>query len=176
VRIIAGRLKGQIFDTPNGHTTHPMSEKVRGALFNILGDVEDLTILDVFGGSGGLSLEAISRGASYATIIESDRNAQMTIRDNISRFGLTEQIKPIYANASSWMKHNREKKFDIVIADPPYNKLQHDLIESLGPFVEKDGLLVLSWPKNERMPKFPDLKLLERKDYGDAQLIFYSLI
>ena len=176
MRIIAGRLKGQIFDTPGGHTTHPMSEKVRGGMFNIFGDIEGLTVLDVFAGSGGLSLEAISRGAAYATAIDSDHNAQMTMKENVSRFGLEDKIKLVSANASTWLKNNRELKFDIIIADPPYNKLQHDLVESLGRHLNKEGLLVLSWPGHERQPKFSDLKLISRKDYGDAQLIFYSLI
>jgi 16S rRNA (guanine966-N2)-methyltransferase len=176
MRIIAGKLKGQIFDTPHGHATHPMSEKVRGALFNILGDIEDLSILDAFGGSGGLSLEAISRGAASVIIIESDRNAQMTIRDNISRFGLNDSIKLISASVGAWIKTNEDFRFDIIICDPPYNKLQKELINSLTSHLKDDGLLILSWPGHERLPKLEKVRLVERKDYGDAQLIFYRLI
>ena len=112
MRIISGTLKGQIFDTPQGHRTHPMSEKIRGALFNILGDIEGLKILDAFGGSGGISLEAISRGAGKVTIVENDRIAQRTIEHNVAKFGLEDKITLISANVSSWMNKNPDQKFD----------------------------------------------------------------
>jgi 16S rRNA (guanine966-N2)-methyltransferase len=72
VRIIAGSLKGRTFSEPHGHRTHPMSEKVRGALFNALGDIEGLTFLDAFAGSGALSFEAASRGAKSVIAIDKD--------------------------------------------------------------------------------------------------------
>ncbi len=176
MRIISGKFKGQTFDTPNGHKTHPMSEKIRGALFNILGDIEGLSILDIFGGSGGISLEAASRGASKITIVENDRIAQRTIQHNIARFGLEDNITLISANASSWMNKNPNEKFDIVIADPPYDKLQYDLVERLYTLLNDHGLLILSWPTKDNQIRINNLKLLDRKDYGDAQLIFYRLI
>ena len=176
MRIISGTLKGQIFDTPQGHRTHPMSEKIRGALFNILGDIEGLKILDAFGGSGGISLEAISRGAGSVTIVENDRIAQRTIEHNVAKFGLEDKITLISANVSSWMNKNPNQKFDLVIADPPYDKLQYDLVEKLYTLLDDQGLLILSWPGKDRQIRMSHLKLVDRKDYGDAQLIFYSLI
>jgi len=176
VRIIAGTLKGQTFDTPSGHKTHPMSEKIRGALFNILGDIEGLSVLDAFGGSGGISFEAISRGASIVKIIENDRTAQKTIENNISKLNLQDKITLISANVSSWMNKNPNEKFDLVIADPPYDKLQYDLIEKLYTLLSDRGLLVLSWPVNDDQIRMNHLELVDRKNYGDAQLIFYRLI
>ena len=176
MRIIAGTLKGQIFETPSGHKTHPMSEKIRGALFNILGDINGLEVLDAFGGSGGISFEAISRGADHVTIIESDRTAQKTIANNISKLNLGDKVTLVSANVSSWMNKNPNTKFDLVIADPPYDKLQYDLIERLYALLNKDGLLVLSWPGNDDQIRMHHLEMVDRKNYGDAQLIFYRLI
>ncbi|MEI7758872.1 MAG: RsmD family RNA methyltransferase [bacterium] len=176
MRIISGTLKGQIFETPSGHKTHPMSEKIRGALFNILGDIDGLKILDAFGGSGGISLEAISRGAGSVTIVENDRIAQKTIENNISKLNLGDRVTLVSANVSSWMNKNPNEKFDLVIADPPYDKLQYDLIEKLYTLLSDEGLLVLSWPGNDDQIRMNHLKLVDRKNYGDAQLIFYSLI
>ena len=67
MRIIAGSLGGRVFKAPSGHRTHPMSEKIRGAIFNALGDISDLTVLDAFTGSGALCFEAVSRGVANAT-------------------------------------------------------------------------------------------------------------
>src|ERR1700733_7722884 len=99
MRIIAGKLGGRSFDSPGTDKTHPMSDKMRGALFNILGDVDDLIVLDAFGGSGALSLEAVSRGARSAIIMDSDRRAQQTIQENIQSLGLQDQIQLVNAGA-----------------------------------------------------------------------------
>src|SRR3954464_3149409 len=95
MRIIAGRLGGRQFNSPKGHRTHPMSEKGRGALFNALGDISGLTVLDAFAGSGALSFEAISRRAASVLAIDSDKNAQRAIAENIASLGLSRQVKLI---------------------------------------------------------------------------------
>jgi 16S rRNA (guanine966-N2)-methyltransferase len=75
MRVIAGFLGGRNFDSPGGHRTHPMSDKVRGAVFGVLGDIKGLSVLDAFAGSGALSIEAVSRGAKYAVAIDVDKRA-----------------------------------------------------------------------------------------------------
>src|SRR4051812_43097697 len=99
MRIIAGTMGGRTFSSPHGHRTHPMSDKMRGALFNTLGDIGGLTILDAFAGSGALSFEAVSRGARHATAIDSDRSAQQTITENIRSLSLNKHVKLIKASA-----------------------------------------------------------------------------
>src|SRR6266404_7522519 len=105
MRIIAGTLKGREFKSPRGHKTHPMSDKVRGALFNVLGDIEDLTFLDAFAGSGALAFEAISRGAKSVTAIDRDNSAHEVLEQN-SRELCPRQVKVIKANAGGWSNHN----------------------------------------------------------------------
>src|SRR5438552_2637594 len=131
MRIIAGHLSGRQFDSPHGHRTHPMSEKIRGALFNALGDISDLSILDCFGGSGALSFEAISRGAADAVIVEIDKTVHKTISSNIQNLGLQGSIKAIRANVSSWSDHNPTQQFDLVLCNPPFDGLNLQLIQKL---------------------------------------------
>jgi len=174
MRIIAGSLGGRRFASPHGHRTHPMSDKMRGALFNALGDIEGLTVLDAFAGSGALSYEAVSRGAAKATAIEIDATAQRTIAENIHSLHITGKVKLIRASASGWLNTNDES-FDIVIADPPYDKVQLDLLKRLARRVKPEGLFVLSLPPGVN-PEIDGFKQLSVKDYGDGQLIFYRAL
>lgn len=175
MRIISGNLGGRSFQSPKGHRTHPMSERARGALFNMLGDIQGLTVLDAFAGSGALSLEAISRGASHATAIDIDKNAAAVIDSNAQSLGIDNQIKVIRANASGWSDNNPEETFDIVLLDPPHDKLQLPTIQKLARHTRPGGLLVLSWPGKKTAPAIKGLDHIATKDYGDMQLITYRL-
>jgi 16S rRNA (guanine966-N2)-methyltransferase len=119
MRIIAGTLKGREFKSPHGHKTHPMSEKVRGALFNVLGDIEGLEFLDAFAGSGALAFEAASRGAKSIIAIDKDTSAHKTIDQNVKELRLQKLVHVSKANTAGWSIHNMEKKFDIVIRRTP---------------------------------------------------------
>lgn len=176
MRIIAGTLGGRNFDSPGSFKTHPMSDRVRGALFNVLGDIEGLTVLDAFGGSGALSFEAISRGAKRALVIESDRAAQKTIASNIQELDVGDKVKLIQATANAWFATSTADTFDLVLCDPPYNDLQLALIKRLTGRVVPQGLLVLSWPGANNPPQLLKLQLISQKNYGDAQLAFYRKI
>lgn len=176
MRVIAGRLGGRMFDTPGTFKTHPMSEKVRGALFNMLGDIGGLTVLDAFAGSGALSFEALSRGAASALAIDNDTIAQKTIQANTRKLGLQRQLTLIKAPAAAWISTNVDVQFDLVLCDPPYNDLQQTLIAKLANYVRRPkGILVLSWPGGQETPTLPGLQKLAHREYGDAQLQFYQV-
>lgn len=174
MRIIAGRLKGREIKTPKGHRTHPMAEKVRGALFNALGDVEGLSVLDAYAGSGALAFEVLSRGAKFAQLVEKDFNAYETIKQNISELGLSAQAKATRANISSWSS-NSSDKFDIVICDPPFDKLNRDVISGLSKHLNPNGLMVLSFTGREPVPTVNGVVVVDSRIYGDAALAFYRL-
>ena len=174
MRIIAGELKGQQFQAPHGHKTHPMSDKMRGALFNILGDIEGLTFLDAFAGSGALAFEAASRGAVKVVALENERAAQASIDKNIKDLHLQKKVHLSKANAGGWSIHNMEHQYDILLLDPPYDDLQTNLMQRLiNRHIAPGGLAVLSYPGKEHSPKFEGVKIVENKNYGDGQLIFY---
>lgn len=173
MRIIAGDLGGRQFDAPKGSKTHPMSDRARGALFNVLGDVSGLSILDPFAGSGALSFEAVSRGAGTTTTIEQDRTAQQVIDSNLKTLGLEGKVKLVKANAGSWLQTNPDASFDIALCDPPYNDLQPRLVERLAKTVKPDGIFVLSWPVGQELPSLPNMELLDHRQYSNLTLAFY---
>lgn len=174
MRIIAGSLGGRKFNSPRTNATHPMGDKVRGALFNILGDIDGLSVLDAFAGTGAIGFEAISRGAASVTAIENDRSAQATIAENKKLLGIGEQLRLVATTAGNWHKTTDDAQmFDLVILDPPYQQLQQETLKQLATRVSADGLLIVSWPLGEEPMEFDGFMQIERRSYGDAQLIFY---
>lgn len=174
MRVISGRLGGQNFEAPHGHRTHPMSEKVRGAIFGALGDINGLTVLDPFSGSGALAIEAISRGAEQAVAVEVDKGAHTIIQKNIDKLGINKQIKVVRAYANAWSTRHQIQKFDLIFLDPPYDKIPFRDLNSMPRHLKNDGVLVLSWPAKADWYPFAGLELMQSKSYGDATLHFYK--
>ncbi len=172
MRIIAGSLGGRQFNSPHGQKTHPMSDKVRGALFNALGDISGLTVLDAFAGSGALSFEAISRGAKSALAIDSDQAAQRAISENVKSLNLASNVKLVKASVNAWLSTTNQD-FDIVVADPPYDNLQPDVLAKLAERAKRGGLIVFSLPPGANFQLPATYQQLSTKSYGDAQLKFY---
>lgn len=175
MRVISGTLGGQKFQSPHSEHIHPMSEKIRGAIFNALGDIEGLTVLDVFAGSGALSIEAISRGASSAVAIDSDRKAQENIKANIHRLEIVDQVQVIGASASVWLNQN-EQNFDIVIMDPPYDRVDVSLVEQIAHSTKPQGIVIISLPISITLELADSFELLSSKTYGSAKLVFYRRV
>jgi 16S rRNA (guanine966-N2)-methyltransferase len=151
-----------------------MSDKVRGAIFGVLGDIKGLTVLDAFAGSGALSIEAISRGAKSALAIEVDKRAHAIITDNIQALGIEDRIKAIRAFAGAWSTRHQAELFDLIFVDPPYDNIPYRDLKSLPRHLADGGTLVLSWPGSMEPLKFEGLTAVQAKNYGDAQLVFYQ--
>lgn len=167
-------MKGRQLHSPHGHKSHPMSDKMRNALFNTLGDIEGLTVVDAFAGSGALAFEAASRGASKVIAIEKDRAAHTVIDRNLHELRLGATVQVTRANTAGWSIHNMEKTFDILLLDPPYDDLQLNLLQRLiKRHVKPGGLAVLSLPGKMDIPAFIQTEVAAEKNYGDSQLVFY---
>ncbi len=175
MRIITGYLKGRTFEAPHGHRTHPMSEKMRGAIFNLLGDITGMTIFDTFAGSGAIAFEAISRGAKSAVATDITRESYETMQQNIKLLGIVNQVKVVRANASGWSDNNVSARFDLVVADPPYDDIQQHLLQKLALHVKNEGLYILSLPPKASVD-IEGFKSLAVKEYGDSTLHFYRKI
>ncbi len=177
MRIIAGKFGGRILKSPDKSSTHPMSERVRAALFNILGEeLEGAKVLDAFAGSGALGLEALSRGASYATFIEKDRKSQAVIAENIKSLGVDDNSKLIKTTVNNWHQTADESlKYNIIFADPPYHDMQLSTVSKLVKHLQPDGLVILSHPGRGSVPSVQGVVVVDNRSYGDAALAFYRL-
>lgn len=151
-----------------------MSEKIRGAIFNALGDIEGLTVLDAFAGTGAISIEAISRGAAEAVALDSDKKAARTIKENIALLGLEDKMRSSLIFAHSWSRRNQKKQFDIVVLDPPFGAVEPKELLQLGNHCKTGGIIVLSLPPDTGfLYASSQRELLSHKRYGDAELFFY---
>lgn len=172
MRIISGEFKSRILKDPKGHRTHPMSEKMLGALFNSLADVNGLTVLDAFAGTGAIGIEALSRGAARVYATEIDTDAFEVLKHNRDLITDEERMSVHRANVKSWLK-NEDMVFDLIIADPPYDAIGMNALDACAEHVKSGGVLVLSLPIAEHM-NFKKLKLIDEKRYGTAKLVFYK--
>ncbi len=176
MRIIAGEYKNLQLATPSGNKTHPMGERIRGAVFNSLGArLVGATVLDAFAGTGALGIESISRGAKSATLVENDKLANRVIRENVNRLSASDQAKITLfpASVGKFIEENPWAKFDIIFADPPYNKLPASLLQQLPDLLANGGVLILSVPKKQEAISLPGLDMTRSATYADARICYY---
>jgi 16S rRNA (guanine(966)-N(2))-methyltransferase RsmD len=122
IRIIAGKLKGRKIRVPQGRSVRPTAERVREALFSILGDrVSGARVLDAYSGSGALGFEALSRGAERVVFLEADRSVARLVEENAATLGISARCTIHPTEAAAWLSSGREERpFDLILADPPY--------------------------------------------------------
>ncbi len=175
IRLIAGKFGGRTLKTPPGSRTKPMGERIRGALFNIIGEeIKDARVLDAFAGTGSLGLEALSRGASQAVFIERDRIAGIVLNENINSLQVQDKTKLIQAGVAAWIENNQDQQFDIIFADPPYHDTQLSTVKRLFSLLKPNGLMVLSYPGRGEAPHGTNgVVVVDNRSYSDAALTFY---
>jgi 16S rRNA (guanine966-N2)-methyltransferase len=174
MRIIAGELGGRTLVAPKTQATRPMTDKVRAALFDILGPVDGLTVLDAYAGSGALGFEALSRGAQQVVAIESARPALAAINQNRQSLGLEWGHILQASTVESWLARSPAQTFNVIMADPPYSQLKPDVIAKLGARLAAGGILVLSHSQQVPALTVEGLELMTTKLYGDSRLSFYK--
>jgi 16S rRNA (guanine966-N2)-methyltransferase len=176
VRIVAGSRKGHRIDAPRGAVTRPTSDRVREAVFSILGSVEGAQVLDLFAGSGAMGLEALSRGAAGCVFVESDRQAARVIQSNLEKLRLTGAVV-VARDAAAVLREElvRERRYDLVLADPPYEEWerQEPTLAQLVPTVLADDGLVVVETAERTEPALP-LALVTTRRYGSARITVYS--
>lgn len=174
VRIISGRFGGRKIEAPDTSRTHPMSERVRNALFNsIASDIPGAAMLDAFAGTGAIGLEALSRGAREVTFIERDRIAQKVLASNIAALGVQDHTTIIRTSVSNWLETSRAPTFDLIVADPPYHDTQFSTITRLFGLLKPGALMVLSHPGRGEIPTKTGVVVVDNRSYGNAFLTFY---
>jgi 16S rRNA (guanine966-N2)-methyltransferase len=170
VRIVAGELGGRRLTAPPGSATRPTADRVREALFSILGDVAGARVLDLYAGSGALGIEALSRGAAAAVFVDSSQAAVAAIRRNLSELGLEAPVRR--RDALDYLAGAvGEDPYDLVFADPPYDsalRVATGLAERLPPLLTADAVIVTE--SNKRAPLELPFPLLRERSYGDTRI------
>ena len=179
MRVIAGSARRLTLVTPKGNVTRPTSDKVKETLFNILADrLYDVRFLDLFSGSGGIGIEALSRGASRCTFIEKDRNAVSCIKKNLATTGF-ENAATIYPYDVRTCLNNIETfgGYDIVFMDPPYGMgIEKDVLSLLSgsDIIKKDSLIIVESSSTTRFDYLDDLGFdaVRIKEYKNNKHVF----
>jgi 16S rRNA (guanine966-N2)-methyltransferase len=177
MRIIAGSRKGRRIAAPPGLDTRPTGDRVREAVFNLVGPVDGARVLDLYAGSGAMGLEALSRGAEHATFVERDRVAAATILRNAETLGLEDAATLRREDARRVLASDAAAGtlYDLVLVDPPYRMLPGllpDLGRLLPPVVTADGLVVVESEAREE-PELP-LPLRTSRRYGSVRITLFE--
>ena len=186
MRIVSGKFKGRPIATPKGRGTRPTADRTREALFNILAHAEwspaidGARVVDLFAGSGGLGLEAMSRGAAFCLFVETDSAARGAIRTNVEALQLTGATRVHRRSATSLgnIPPNIGGAFDFAFLDPPYHKgLAEPCLTELsnGDRLSTDAIAVVETGSNET-PEFTGWKSLDTRNYGAARVAFLKQI
>jgi len=176
MRITTGEYRGKQLKMPKG--IRPTQDKVRKALFDILGDIEGLSFLELYAGSGAVGLEAVSRGVSELTLVEYNRDCLVAIRKNIEFLKPKAcSLYPFEAEKTIKTLHKNERKFDIIFFDPPYYEdLAKKTLQTLTAYdiLAPNGFIVTQHFKKDILPvKLANLALFKEAKYGDTVLSFY---
>ena len=175
VRLISGKYGGRSIDAPDTSRTHPMSERIRNAMFNSIGDdVRDTRVLDAFAGSGSVGFEALSRGAQSVVFLERDRVAQKVIQANCRVLRCEGDARLIRAPVAAWLENNRDAQFDLIFADPPYHDVQLSTVSRLFQHLKPGGTMVLSHPGKGEVPSgAKGIVVVDNRSYGNANLTYF---
>lgn len=176
-RIISGEFRGRRLSVPDTGT-RPTTDRVREALFSIVGarvDVDGLRVLDLYAGSGALGLEALSRGAAYATFVDDRRRATATITANLTSLDCTGRARVVTAAAVDFLATEPSECFDLVVLDPPYTRdgalVAAELERIARVWLSDDGLLVVERDARSAPLSAPDgVEVLVDKTYGETRI------
>jgi 16S rRNA (guanine(966)-N(2))-methyltransferase RsmD len=178
MRVIAGELRGRKLLTPEGREVRPTSDKVKGAIFSMLGeDVQDANVLDLFSGTGNLGMEALSRGARHCIFCDNNRNSIRLLRENLSLLKLEDRATVLMGDFRRGMKYD---KIDLIFADPPYGrgyciKVLDAVAE--GARLTVGGVLILEHGDGESLPQqITGLSHEKEKRYGRTRIDIYRRV
>lgn len=174
MRITGGKYRSRVVKCPPG-VIRPAMDRMRESMFSILGDLRDLSFLDVFSGSGVIGLEAASRGSTDIQLVEKDQGKKKVVMENLSI--AEEKIKINFIDAEIYLK-KIHRDFDIIHLDPPFplqNKIKFIEIIERNNLLKKDGTLMMHYPDEESYPEnIGSLRQYDKRKYGRSILIFYT--
>lgn len=179
MRIIAGTARSRTIEAPKGRDTRPTLDRVRENVFNILQRrVPDARVLDLFAGSGALSLEAVSRGASMAVMVDHDRAAIQVEKRNAADLGFTDRVRIIQAEWRQAVQTFAAEgaAFELVFLDPPYAMRDlTEVMEALTPLLAPDALIVIEHEARVMPVTAQGFEMTDSRRYGFVGVSFFTL-
>ncbi|MCX5848327.1 MAG: 16S rRNA (guanine(966)-N(2))-methyltransferase RsmD [Deltaproteobacteria bacterium] len=179
MRITGGETRGRTLRFPSGSKERPTSDFLREALFNILGSLQEKTFLDLFAGSGSVGLEAASRGAEEIYFAEKNKELVAVIKKNVQECSFDKNCRIVAGDIELGLRDlfRKEYKFDIIFADPPYNRnLAGETLKLLSKYqlLKKDGVIVIQHSIKEKFSEFinDNFYQADQRKYGDNALTF----
>ncbi|HEY2987216.1 MAG TPA: 16S rRNA (guanine(966)-N(2))-methyltransferase RsmD [Candidatus Binatia bacterium] len=182
MRVISGQAKGRRLKTPKGRELRPTADRVKEALFNILPhDLSGRRVLDLYAGTGSLSLEALSRGAEAAVLVEISRDATQAIEENLRALEFTARSRvvagPVFRSIRTLGRAG--ERFDLILLDPPYDKeLVGETLKAIAAegLLAESGVVVAEHSVREKVAeRYGALVLTDQRRYGDTQLSFFTV-
>ncbi len=171
LRVLSGQYRGRILQSPQSALTHPMGAREKLALFNMV-SVEHQRVLDAYAGSGALGIEALSRGASEVVFVENNAKIMQILQANLANLGLSAQTflerVAVFAQDPAFQAY-----FEVILADPPYDKVNPDYLATLAQLLASGGTLALSSPKELGEISLPGLRISSAHSYARAQITIY---
>lgn len=177
MRVVAGRARGAVLKTPDGMKTRPTSDRVKEAMFSILHfDLPGARVLDLFGGTGQLGIEALSRGATSCVFVDESDKACGLIRENLKRVKLSDSAKVVKSDYMQYLRTCTEK-FDIILLDPPYAEVFLEnclnLITEID-ILQSNGIIVTERPLEKELPyDFDGFSRSKDYKYGKTVVALY---
>jgi 16S rRNA (guanine(966)-N(2))-methyltransferase RsmD len=177
MRVIGGELRGRTLHSPKGWSTRPTLGRVREALFNILAlRVVEADVLDLYAGTGALGIEALSRGARSAVLVEADPRAILAIHRNVAELGLKERSQVWSTTAERAMSRLAPMTFHLIFVDPPWPAgVSDDVRHRLPLLLRPEGMLVVQYDAGAEQSEevWPGLEMHDRRRYGRSGLSFW---
>lgn len=177
MRVITGKARGVNLKTPEGLTTRPTADRVKEALFSVINfDIPGADVLDLFGGTGQLGIEALSRGAKTATFVDEGEKPCALMKENLRRTKLEQQGSVVRSDYLAFL-HNCKKRFDIIFLDPPYAEVF--LENALKCITEIDilrsgGIIICERPQDKELPwQYPGYSRSKDYKYGKTLITLY---
>ncbi len=182
MKILAGELRGRTFEQPKTQSVRPLSDKVRAAIFDVVGEPGGFVVLDAYAGSGAAGFEALSRGAAMVEAVEANPRVGRTIESNLQALGLHWGYILHVLKLETWLalpgnqpgSGRPVQRYDLIIADPPYAQLDADILARLAEFLIPGGIMAVSHSSKLASPVLESVELVRHKVYGDTALSFYK--
>jgi len=172
INIIAGKYKGRKLSCFKTNIVRPTQAKVRKSIFDILGPLDGMKVLDLYSGIGSLGIESLSRGASHLTAVENNPKIFKILLNNINTVCKDDDVRLHSMDVNHFLSMNNQK-FDVIFADPPYNELNFfDIKESISNFLNDKGVFCMEMKKTKTLVFENDIRI---KKYGNTQVAFWTL-